>query len=74
MSKNGEFVNHLILHCEIASALWSVIFNRVGLAWVMLESSRPFSLLESARRQSSEHSCVEDSFVLPFAMSWEGKK
>jgi len=31
----GEFVNHLLLHYEVASALWSAIFNRVGLAWVM---------------------------------------
>jgi hypothetical protein len=33
--KNGESVDHLLLHCEIAGALWNTIFNSVGLAWVM---------------------------------------
>jgi hypothetical protein len=33
--KSGESVDHLLLHCEIASALWNAIFNSVGLAWVM---------------------------------------
>jgi len=28
-------VDHLLFHCEIASALWNAIFNNVGLAWVM---------------------------------------
>jgi hypothetical protein len=32
--RSGEFVDHLLLHCEIASALWSAIFSLVGLAWV----------------------------------------
>jgi hypothetical protein len=33
--KNGETVDHLLLHCEIARALWHTIFNRFGLLWVM---------------------------------------
>lgn len=33
----GEFVAHLLLHCEIVSALLSSIFSRVGLAWVILK-------------------------------------
>jgi hypothetical protein len=33
--KNGELVDHLLLHCEIAGALWNTIFSNVGLAWVM---------------------------------------
>ncbi|KAG2664931.1 hypothetical protein I3843_16G102500 [Carya illinoinensis] len=34
--KNGETVDHLLLHCEVARALCNVIFCRIGLAWVML--------------------------------------
>jgi hypothetical protein len=31
--KSGELVDHLLLNCQIATALWNVIFNCVGLAW-----------------------------------------
>jgi hypothetical protein len=31
----GEFVDHLLLHCEVACALWNAIFNHFGLFWVM---------------------------------------
>jgi hypothetical protein len=31
----GESVDHLLLHCEYASELWSFIFCIVGMHWVM---------------------------------------
>jgi hypothetical protein len=33
--KSGESIDHLLLHCEMGSALWNTIFSLVGLAWVM---------------------------------------
>jgi hypothetical protein len=33
--KNGESVDHLLLHYEMVSALWHSIFSRFGLHWVM---------------------------------------
>jgi hypothetical protein len=33
--RDGESVDHLLIHCDVASALWSVIFSHFGLAWVM---------------------------------------
>jgi hypothetical protein len=34
-NKNGELVDHLLLHCEVANALWHSIRSRFGLHWVM---------------------------------------
>jgi hypothetical protein len=33
--KNGESVDHLLLHCKVAIALCHSIFSRFGLHWVM---------------------------------------
>jgi hypothetical protein len=33
--KSRELVDYLLLHCEMASALWNIVFSFVGLAWVM---------------------------------------
>jgi len=33
--RNGESVDHLLLHSEVACAIWNVFFSRFGLSWVM---------------------------------------
>jgi hypothetical protein len=33
--KNGESMNHLLLHCEVVCELWSYIFTLFGIEWVM---------------------------------------
>jgi hypothetical protein len=33
--RDGESVDHLLLHCDIACALWSTFFNRFGLSSIM---------------------------------------
>jgi hypothetical protein len=33
--KNGESVDHLLLHCDVACVLWNAIFSRFSLSWVM---------------------------------------
>jgi hypothetical protein len=32
---SDETVDHLLLHCEVASTLWDAMFSHFGLAWVM---------------------------------------
>ena len=31
----GESVNHLLLHCEVARTLWNEVFVRLAMVWVM---------------------------------------
>jgi hypothetical protein len=33
--RDGESMNHLLLHYDVAYALWTNIFNRFGMSWVM---------------------------------------
>jgi hypothetical protein len=33
--KTGKFVDNLLLHCDVTSAMWSVLFSRFGMSWVM---------------------------------------
>jgi hypothetical protein len=33
--RNGESVDHLLLHCDVASAMWNNIFTRFGMSWIM---------------------------------------
>jgi hypothetical protein len=32
---NGEIVDHLLLHCDVARVLWNAIFSHFSLSWVM---------------------------------------
>jgi hypothetical protein len=33
--QSGESINHLLLHCEVVRALWSVLFTIFNVTWVM---------------------------------------
>jgi hypothetical protein len=31
----GESIDHLFLHCEVATEMWSALLQLLGVAWVM---------------------------------------
>jgi hypothetical protein len=33
--RNGEFVDHLLLYCEVAYAIWNIFLVHFELSWVM---------------------------------------
>ena len=36
--KDGESVDHLLMHCEVSSKLWNQLFYEAGFRWVVQES------------------------------------
>ena len=36
--RNGETVEHLLLHCQVAQELWNMVCTLFGVHWVMLRS------------------------------------
>jgi hypothetical protein len=32
---NGESIDHLLLHCEVAMEVWSMVFQLFGVTWVI---------------------------------------
>ncbi|XP_042954850.1 uncharacterized protein LOC122291257 [Carya illinoinensis] len=52
--KNGETVDHLLLHCEVPRALWDGIFGRTGLAWAM-----PLRVVDLLACRKGLHGCTQ---------------
>jgi hypothetical protein len=72
--RNWEFMNHLLLHFEVACAIWNVFFSRFGLSWVKPRRvSRLVCLLVDCR-QHSKCCCVKDGAFVHFVVSMEGNE
>uniref|UniRef100_A0A2N9ELX8 Reverse transcriptase domain-containing protein n=1 Tax=Fagus sylvatica TaxID=28930 RepID=A0A2N9ELX8_FAGSY len=57
MCKKGwETVDHLLIHCEVAAALWGFVFQRFGIQWVLpaKRNSRVFEDKEKSLLQLQE--------------------
>jgi hypothetical protein len=61
-----EIVDHLLLHCEVASTLWDAIFSHFGVAWVM--PRHVVDLLACWWSSGGAKECcgLEDGVYLPF--------
>ena len=61
----GESVNHLMLHCEYAQELWSMIFCMFGISWVTPHSTH--ALLHCWRRKGPAHLIWN---AIPSSLMW----
>jgi hypothetical protein len=64
---DGESVDHLLLHCGVARALWNAFFDRFGLCWVMPGSVK--ELLASWWSSGRSRSAVVWKMV-PLCIMW----
>ena len=64
---NGESIDHLLLHCEVAGELWG-IHDRAGLSWVM-----PKSVVELLACWNRRHNGAQPAAVWqmkPLCLMW----
>jgi hypothetical protein len=65
-------VDHLFLHCEIASALWSAIFSHTGVTWAMLR--RAVDLFTYWRGLRGNHQSATVWKMVPSCLLWSSWK
>jgi hypothetical protein len=69
MSKrSGESVDHFLLHCDVARALWSVLFSLFDVTWVM--NGRVIDLLACWKGQRGNKMVLEVWRMAPLCLMW----
>ena len=63
--KAGESVNHLMIHCEYAQELWSMIFCIFGVSWAMPQTA--YDLLHCWRRKGPAYVVWK---AIPSCLMW----
>lgn len=66
--QEAEFVDHLLLHCEIAKKLWTTCFKAFGIQWVMPRSVQ--QLLYSWWCKSKNKEALVIWKLVPHATLW----
>ncbi|KAG2697914.1 hypothetical protein I3760_07G127600 [Carya illinoinensis] len=66
--KNGESVDHLVLHCEVTREPWDEIFHRVDVAWVL--PSRVVDFLGCWRKIQVCHQVAAVWKIIPLSIIW----
>jgi hypothetical protein len=66
--KSGESIDHLLLHCEVAQALWSYILILFGVEWVMPRTV--LELLKSWGAAMGSGQATEAWRLAPLCLLW----
>ena len=66
--QNGESIDHLLLHCEVAIELWNMVCQMFGVTWVM--SGRMKDCLGSWRGQRGNHTIMHIWRMAPLCVMW----
>jgi hypothetical protein len=63
-----EFINHLFLHCMVATELWNTILQLFGVVWVMPRSVK--EMLGSWRGQGGNRLLMPIWRIAPLCLMW----
>jgi hypothetical protein len=66
--RSGESINHLLLHCEVAGTLWSVLFTLFGVKWAM--NGRVIDLMACWKGQRGNKMVMEVWRMAPLCLMW----
>jgi hypothetical protein len=66
--QSGESINHLLLYCQVARVLWSVVLTLFDVTWVMSEGL--VDLLVCWRSQCGNISAKEVWRIAPLCLMW----
>ena len=66
--RNGELVDHLLIHCPIAFDLWSMVFTLFGTHWVMPKTV--VELLACRQGKFGRHWNTAIWMAMPYCLMW----
>ena len=64
--RNAETADHLLIHCDAASELWSLVFSIFGVQWVMPGSVRELFACWIQKSGRGSQRQLGESFSIPF--------
>jgi hypothetical protein len=66
--RSGASINHLLLHCDVARALWIVLFSLYDVNWVMY--GRVIDPLDCWKGQECNKMVMEVWRMAPLCLMW----
>ena len=66
--ESGEFIDHLLIHCEVVRELWNSVLNLFGVEWVM--SRRVIDLLVSWGGQVGHGTTMKVLGLILLCLMW----